>query len=51
MLIEDSKASDAERDSKLQKATVAREFIAELLGRVAEVESELEEMSDIIEEA
>lgn len=51
MLIEDSKASDAERDSKLQKATAAREFIAELLGRVAEVESELEEMSDIIEEA
>lgn len=51
MLIEDSKASDAERDSKLQKATAAREFIAELLGRVAEVESELEEMSDVIEEA
>jgi len=51
MLIEDSKASDAARDEKLQKATAAKELVAELLGRVAELEVELDEMTDKIEEA
>lgn len=50
MLIEDSKASDAARDEKLQKATAARERITQLLGRVAELEAELDEMNDQIAE-
>ena len=50
-LIEDSKASDAERDNKLQKAMAARDTVKEILGRVAELESELDEMNDKIEEA
>lgn len=51
-LIEDSKASVAERDEKLQKAVLARENILELLGRVVEIETDIDEMNDkIIEEA
>jgi len=50
MLIEDSKASDAARDEKLQKATAAKERVSELLGRVAELEVELDEMTDQIAE-
>ncbi|MBR0262184.1 MAG: dynamin family protein [Selenomonadaceae bacterium] len=51
MLIEDSKASDAERDEKLQKATTARDTVIELLKRVMELEVELDDMTDVIEEA
>lgn len=50
MLIEDSKASDTARDEKLQKATAAKERVSELLGRVAELEVELDEMTDQIAE-
>ena len=50
-LIEDSKASDAERDNKLQRATAALDTVKELLGRVAELEVELDEMNDKIKEA
>lgn len=49
-LIEDSKASDALRDEKLQKANAAMESVKRLLGCVVELEVELEEMNDIIEE-
>lgn len=49
-LIEDSKAFDALRDEKLQKANAAIESVKRLLGCVAELEIELEEMHDIIEE-
>ena len=51
MLIEDSKASDAERDEKLQKATTARDTVIELLKRVMELEVEIDDMTDVIEEA
>lgn len=50
ILIEDSKASDAARDEKLQKATAARELVLALLGRVAELEVELGDMNDTITE-
>ncbi|MBR0061252.1 MAG: dynamin family protein [Selenomonadaceae bacterium] len=50
-LIEDSKASDAERDNKLQRAAAALDTVKELLGRVAELEVELDDMNDKIREA
>ncbi len=50
-LIEDSKASDAERDNKLQRAATALDTVKELIGRVAELEVELDDMNDKIEEA
>lgn len=50
MLIEDSKASIAERDEKLQRANAARDLIVKLLGQVAEVENELADMNDTIED-
>lgn len=48
MLIEDSKASDAKRDEKLQRAIAGRDTVKELLGRVAEIGAELDEMNDHI---
>ena len=50
-LIEDSKASDAERDNKLQRAAAALDTVKELIGRVAELEVELDDMNDTIKEA
>lgn len=50
-LIEDSKASDAERNEKLQKARKARDRVIELLGQVAELDTELNEMKDQIKDA
>ena len=50
MLIEDSKATDAARDEKLQKATAAKELVAELLDRVVKLEVELSDMNDTITE-
>ena len=49
-LIEDSKASVAERDEKMQKAISARDNVLKLLGHVAEIEAELDEMNDTITE-
>ncbi len=50
-LIEDCKASDAERDAKLAQAQAARESAIELLSRCAELEQELQQMQDTIGEA
>ncbi len=49
-LIEDSKASDALRDEKLQKAQASKDLITDLLAQVAELQMELEELNDVIEE-
>lgn len=51
-LIEDSQASDAERDEKLTQAQAAREIVAGLMSRSAELQTEIEEaMTDKIQEA
>ena len=50
MLIEDSKASDAQREEKLQKANASRDLICDLLSKVADLQGELEELTDTIEE-
>lgn len=51
-LIADSKASDAERDEKLQRAKMALDRASELLGIGAELEEEINsDMNDVIKEA
>ena len=50
MLIEDSKASETQRDEKIQQAQSKLERVTELLSRVAELEIELDELNDEIAE-